>query len=105
MTVKRNMSKESELVHIYDDIYLGHDELNMIVKRRRVSDKTKKITFVNEGYFISGKALLSRLYDSYLLERVKDGTIQSPEVLVGIENFVNKVEGIKAEYEKVSRWK
>lgn len=105
MAGKRMRSEDSELIHVYDDIYLGYDELNMIVKRKKVSKKTKKVSFVSEGFFISGKALLSRLYDSYMLARVKDGTIVKPEALVGIENFINKVEKAKLEFERISKWK
>ena len=105
MGVKRKRLMDSELIHVYDDIYLGYDELNMIVKRKIVSKKTKKVSFVNDGFFISGKALLSRLYNSYMLARVKDGTIVKSGALIGIENFINKVEEAKLEFEKISRWK
>ena len=99
-----NKTKEG-LIHIFDDVYLGYDECNMIIVKRKVAKKTNNISFVNEGYFISAKALLSNLYNRYGLERIKDSTIHKPEILTGIENFVNKVEDIKAKFEKVSRWK
>ncbi len=77
----------------------------MVVVKKRIAKKTKNVSFINVGYFISAKALLASLYDRYALTRVQDGTIAKPEALIGIENFVNKVEGIKADFEKVSRWK
>ena len=98
-------SKNWEPIHVFGDIYLGYNELNMIIMKKNTNKKTERVTFTNNGYYISGKALLSRLYDMYLMERVKDKTIMKPEILVGIENFVNKVESIKSEFEKVSRWK
>lgn len=97
-------SRGWEPIHVFGKMYLGYDELNMIIMKKNIS-KTKKINFVNIGYYISGKALLSRLYDMYLMERLKDKTIVKPEILIGIESFVNKVEKIKAEFDEVSRWK
>ena len=107
MSGRRNRTNKTEegLIHIFDNIYLGYDEFNMIVVKRKVAKKTNNVSFVNEGYFISAKALLSSLYDRYALIRIKDSTIHKSEALIGIENFVNKVEDIKAEFEKVSRWK
>ena len=105
MAGKLEKRTEEDYIHVFDDIYLKYDELNMIIIRKSVSEKTKKISFINEGYFISTKALLANLYDRYALARVQDSTIYKSEVLIGIENFVNKVESIKAEFEKVSKWK
>ena len=103
---KKGIDKtEESLIHMFDDIYLGYDELNMIIIRKNVAEKSKKVSFISEGYFINAKALLSSLYNRYTLARIKDSTIYKTEALIGIENFVNKVEDIKAEFEKVSRWK
>ena len=103
---KKGIDKaEESLMHIFDDIYLGHDELNMVIIRKSVAKKSKKVSFINVGYFISAKALLSNLYDRYALARIKDSTIHKTEALIGIENFVNKVENIKAEFDKVNKWK
>lgn len=100
------LKKRSEkIIHVFGDIYLKSDELNMIIVKRKVSKKTKKIRYAEYGYFISAKALLSGLYDRYALERVQDGTIAKPETLIGIENFVNKVEECKIEFEKINKWK
>ena len=107
MAGRKKVEKRTEknLIHVFDDIYLGYDELNMIIIKRIVAKKSKNVSFVSEGYFISAKALLSSLYNRYALARIKDSTITKPEALVGLENFVNKVEDIKTEFEKVSRWK
>ena len=103
---KKGIDKtEEKLIHVFDDIYLGYDEYNIVIMKKKISKKTKRVTFVNEGYFISAKALLSNLYERYALARIKDETIVKSEILVGLENFVNKVEGIKADFEEISRWK
>jgi|LGOV01.1.fsa_nt_gb hypothetical protein len=103
---KKGIDKtEEKLIHVFDDIYLGYDEYNITIMKKKVSKKTEKVSFVNEGYFIGAKALFSNLYERYALARIKDETIIKPEILIGIENFVNKVEGIKADFDKVSVWK
>ena len=103
---KKGIDKtEESLIHMFDDIYLGYDELNMIIIRKNIAKKSKKVSFISEGYFISTKALLSSLYDRYALAKIKDDTIYKSEALVNIENFVNKVEGIKTDFNKVSKWK
>ena len=103
---KKGIDKtEENLVHMFNDIYLGYDELNMIIIRRKIGKESKKISFVNEGYFISAKALLSRLYDRYALARIKDSTIYISEALIGLEEFVGKVESIKTDFDKINKWK
>lgn len=104
MAGKLTKVTEDDYIHVFDDIYLKYDELNIIIMRKSIS-KNNKVNFINEGYFISAKALLSNLYDKYALARIKDSTIYKTEVLIGIENFVNKVEKIKSEFDKVNKWK
>lgn len=102
MAKKKEISaiKEDKLIHVFNNYYLGCDSLNIIVYKKFIS-KNDKTKFRADGFYVGGKALLHKLCDLYILEKVRDKTVVKTSNFKEIENFVNKIEEIKNEYNKI----